>query len=120
MQKTAYEVRISDWSSDVCSSDLCSSVAGVNSSFIVLLGALSSCEKAIPLPNPLPRRTPQRAEVLPLRYTTQPNALASIRRKRVRMSGFRAANSSSDPSKNSYAFPDYGLSGAIKIGRAHV
>src|SRR3546814_6574450 len=24
-QKTAYEVRISDWSSDVCSSDLCSS-----------------------------------------------------------------------------------------------
>src|SRR3546814_16900737 len=25
-QKTAYEMRISDWSSDVCSSDLCSSV----------------------------------------------------------------------------------------------
>src|SRR3546814_1102112 len=24
-QKTAYEMRISDWSSDVCSSDLCSS-----------------------------------------------------------------------------------------------
>src|SRR3546814_6526875 len=26
-QKTAYEMRISDWSSDVCSSDLCSSAA---------------------------------------------------------------------------------------------
>src|SRR3546814_5349870 len=25
MQKTAYEMRISDWSSDVCSSDLCCS-----------------------------------------------------------------------------------------------
>src|SRR3546814_885559 len=28
MQKTAYEVRISDWSSDVCSSDLCLTTAG--------------------------------------------------------------------------------------------
>src|SRR3546814_7346693 len=26
-QKTAYEMRISDWSSDVCSSDLCSPLA---------------------------------------------------------------------------------------------
>src|SRR3546814_19460113 len=30
-QKTAYDMRISDWSSDVCSSDLCEA-AGVNSS----------------------------------------------------------------------------------------
>src|SRR3546814_1966325 len=28
-QKTAYEMRISDWSSDVCSSDLCSSIGGI-------------------------------------------------------------------------------------------
>src|SRR3546814_20706808 len=27
-QKTAYEMRISDWSSDVCSSDLCGEVRG--------------------------------------------------------------------------------------------
>src|SRR3546814_18691241 len=27
-QKTAYEMRISDWSSDVCSSDLCGAVGG--------------------------------------------------------------------------------------------
>src|SRR3546814_2371594 len=27
-QKTAYEMRISDWSSDVCSSDLCGGLAG--------------------------------------------------------------------------------------------
>src|SRR3546814_12618351 len=29
-QKTAYEMRISDWSSDVCSSDLCESEAQAN------------------------------------------------------------------------------------------
>src|SRR3546814_1394130 len=34
-QKTAYEMRISDWSSDVCSSDLCALVAAkiANASF---------------------------------------------------------------------------------------
>src|SRR3546814_4587516 len=31
-QKTAYEMRISDWSSDVCSSDLCSAWALVHRS----------------------------------------------------------------------------------------
>src|SRR3546814_2413165 len=29
-QKTAYEVRISDWSSDVCSSDLAARISGLN------------------------------------------------------------------------------------------
>src|SRR3546814_1993088 len=38
-QKTAYEMRISDWSSDVCSSDLVpSSVAGVVKELRVKLG----------------------------------------------------------------------------------
>src|SRR3546814_5054349 len=31
--KTAYELRISDWSSDVCSSDLCSSYFSSNQAF---------------------------------------------------------------------------------------
>src|SRR3546814_6796241 len=31
-QKTAYEIRISDWSSDVCSSDLAAGIAGCSSS----------------------------------------------------------------------------------------
>src|SRR3546814_327237 len=31
-QRTSYEVRISDWSSDVCSSDLCSPSSGCNGS----------------------------------------------------------------------------------------
>src|SRR3546814_7133790 len=29
-QKTAYEMRISDWSSDVCSSDLCRGLDGIS------------------------------------------------------------------------------------------
>src|SRR3546814_9074552 len=37
-QKTAYEIRISDWSSDVCSSDLPSRVAG----FATMLGGAES------------------------------------------------------------------------------
>src|SRR3546814_3445124 len=32
-QKTAYEMRISDWSSDVCSSDLLGEAVGVDHSF---------------------------------------------------------------------------------------
>src|SRR3546814_11813826 len=42
-QKTAYEVRISDWSSDVCSSDLLLAV--------ILSGILS---RVVPLPLPRP------------------------------------------------------------------
>src|SRR3546814_5452768 len=33
-QKTAYEMRISDWSSDVCSSDLTSTISGVSGNFL--------------------------------------------------------------------------------------
>src|SRR3546814_20518425 len=33
-QKTAYEVRISDWSSDVCSSDLCTGISPQTSSAV--------------------------------------------------------------------------------------
>src|SRR3546814_8073395 len=36
-QKTAYEMRISDWSSDVCSSDLTDFVSGNNDADAVLL-----------------------------------------------------------------------------------
>src|SRR3546814_17899666 len=41
MQKTAYEMRISDWSSDVCSSDLLSEVglSGIHEAKKYLLGA---------------------------------------------------------------------------------
>src|SRR3546814_15750715 len=42
-QKTAYEMRISDWSSDVCSSDLMARAQGVNTGGMILAGmALSN------------------------------------------------------------------------------
>src|SRR3546814_3311197 len=40
-QKTAYEMRISDWSSDVCSSDLPSTVSGSKTVF----GSVSNCPR---------------------------------------------------------------------------
>src|SRR3546814_4153331 len=39
-QKTAYEMRISDWSSDVCSSDLDMAALGVNGALLILLPVL--------------------------------------------------------------------------------
>src|SRR3546814_17664700 len=38
MQKTAYELRISDWSSDVCSSDLLDAVAALVATLVVFYG----------------------------------------------------------------------------------
>src|SRR3546814_5751085 len=40
-QKTAYEMRISDWSSDVCSSDLCTDRARKHRSAIIPTARLS-------------------------------------------------------------------------------
>src|SRR3546814_10518015 len=42
-QKTAYEMRISDWSSDVCSSDLTSATAASSGSDINGMAALAAC-----------------------------------------------------------------------------
>src|SRR3546814_11509170 len=62
-QKTAYEMRISDWSSDVCSSDLC---VGLRES-----GAL--------------RRRPSRAGDLPVRWLAEaPAGTADVRMVRPR------------------------------------
>src|SRR3546814_1666452 len=41
-QKTAYEMRISDWSSDVCSSDLVASTGDIGLFKVVNEGAVSS------------------------------------------------------------------------------
>src|SRR3546814_2656783 len=41
-QKTAYEMRISDWSSDVCSSDLCSLSAMAAGPILVVGDSLSA------------------------------------------------------------------------------
>src|SRR3546814_7893812 len=44
-QKTAYEVRISGWSSDVCSSDLDLSGAGEKARYLLLAFAIPFAEK---------------------------------------------------------------------------
>src|SRR3546814_7558620 len=44
-QKTAYEMRISDWSSDVCSSDL----AGIGAKRNLDAGLVSGCERLLDL-----------------------------------------------------------------------
>src|SRR3546814_16176338 len=50
-QKTAYEMRISDWSSDVCSSDLSGIVGGARQPFENLAGAAVAIDRA-PRPRP--------------------------------------------------------------------
>src|SRR3546814_6016978 len=42
-QKTAYDVRISDWSSDVCSSDLCLTEPGCD--FLGVHASVAQCRK---------------------------------------------------------------------------
>src|SRR3546814_9062141 len=44
-QKTAYEMRISDWSSDVCSSDLSPSSASTVAALVPVIRAVSVIEK---------------------------------------------------------------------------
>src|SRR3546814_8801348 len=46
-QKTAYEMRISDWSSDVCSSDLCTEGCGLHASFDARLRAVVRDRRAV-------------------------------------------------------------------------
>src|SRR3546814_3123368 len=58
-QKTAYEMRISDWSSDVCSSDLESNaIDGVQTSLATLKAALAdSADLAALVSSPIVGRT---------------------------------------------------------------
>src|SRR3546814_341448 len=44
-QKTAYEIRISDWSSDVCSSDLINTIAGAGRHLLELVSAVLDMSK---------------------------------------------------------------------------
>src|SRR3546814_13253142 len=85
-QKTAYEMRISDWSSDVCSSDLCQ-VSLEALSAAELRGALAApalapnapCRLgAIAVPTPaLPWHMAQRAAKVLLPATASPDDLAA-------------------------------------------
>src|SRR3546814_935019 len=54
-QKTAYEMRISDWSSDVCSSDLVSSAGGSAQSPLLAEMRVNLCRKRL-TPDPAPAK----------------------------------------------------------------
>src|SRR3546814_7693214 len=45
MQKTAYDMRISDWSSDVCSSDLGIGPAGTGKTYLAVASAVHALER---------------------------------------------------------------------------
>src|SRR3546814_13515983 len=59
-QKTAYEMRISDWSSDVCSSDLCSARLVSSSSFVIDQDRPDPCRGAAPDRDPFHVPDPSR------------------------------------------------------------
>src|SRR3546814_3898603 len=70
-QKTAYEMRISDWSSDVCSSDL------ILEKYVGINGALAAAVR--------PRENPERGPVKMVRhYSAAMASCFSLRRSRDR------------------------------------
>src|SRR3546814_3743566 len=88
-QKTAYEMRISDWSSDVCSSDLPGPVAGTQPYLPIVAGADGAAAD-----DPLrPCRAPQALRVvagLPVQYAErvlagQYRQAAALDRKSTRL-----------------------------------
>src|SRR3546814_1718402 len=46
-QKTAYEMRISDWSSDVCSSDLTTAVQGISMAKLFMIMTLAATSSSL-------------------------------------------------------------------------
>src|SRR3546814_7395072 len=61
-QKTAYEMRISDWSSDVCSSDLVTNATFPSKLDETIAGLLSKCLFAIQAGQGLSSRESRRSE----------------------------------------------------------
>src|SRR3546814_6820507 len=63
-QKTAYEMRISDWSSDVCSSDLHADIAGRKRQQVGLRSAeIPLCQRRFPAPDRLDQEVFARRQI---------------------------------------------------------
>src|SRR3546814_9418898 len=60
-QKTAYEMRISDWSSDVCSSDLSARRVRPGRVVLAFRRAQAECRTALADPDALPQRQSDKA-----------------------------------------------------------
>src|SRR3546814_2406366 len=74
-QKTAYEIRISDWSSDVCSSDL------VRQTFREAAGRLERQNVARRLVDPAARGVEEHLSLQKLRRTHDDGALTRVHRR---------------------------------------
>src|SRR3546814_3888978 len=84
-QKTAYEVRISDWSSDVCSSDL----RGVRRRSLRERAIPTRCVAAPPRAKPLSRRSADRgvlrqASYSPHDYNPAIDEITEVKSRRLR------------------------------------
>src|SRR3546814_15808461 len=81
-QKTAYEMRISDWSSDVCSSDLAPPHAGIVRTRASAVGGWISAEAA---------SASTRGRAVMTRHPPHPRQRSGARRRRARRTAPRAA-----------------------------
>src|SRR3546814_5381788 len=76
-QKTAYEMRISDWSSDVCSSDLIRGVADIARGALVVAGIAGAVQHLHAL---VPGGVGHRLRRLPALLEQRPRRLLRLRR----------------------------------------
>src|SRR3546814_15120872 len=78
-QKTAYEMRISDWSSDVCSSDLAKRAASLRASARTVLHAKARRRPLYPAPN----RSPAKAGVQGRNHHARRRLISAAARRRA-------------------------------------
>src|SRR3546814_2864362 len=110
-QKTAYEVRISDWSSDVCSSDLLASGNGAGNTNIV---ASSDQFETLPKAKSRPDRR------------LAPQSALDTRTQKTRCRRSARGKAPEDPaqsvqtSRRLTCAKRLSVIGALQIGRAHV
>src|SRR3546814_1857752 len=107
-QKTAYEMRISDWSSDVCSSDLHAAKFAVEGISEALAGELQPFGIRVLIVEPGPFRTDFLGRSIAMAANQMPEYAASSRKR------YRETNDG-----NQAGDPDKAVA-VIQIGRAHV
>src|SRR3546814_3472431 len=123
-QKTAYEMRISDWSSDVCSSDLTSAAPSVARKPRPASVSASTCDRQRVTPCHLFALSPARANLIPVatgRRLCKRGAWPLARHVGLVMKceciGGLCCGGYGDQAEGS---PGAGFGRAPKIGRAHV
>src|SRR3546814_5350380 len=108
-QKTAYEMHISDWSSDVCSSDLGSPLpGGVAPGGLDPYGPVTPAPGAEPAP-PAPPVDYTQAPVPPTQQTLSPREQFLLARRQSVLSGARPAGRSQQAQKEDGTWKDLNI-----------